>query len=126
MKKHLILIIILSTYFLYSCNFKIKDNQLENKSNLTYMYIYNNENDSSKSLPTDSLCLYNDSTYEQSLNLYKNTDSICKSIDGILFFSVFKLNNEKFAIIVDSASTKVFKFSSASKKTEPPSPPSPP
>ena len=89
---------------------------LKKNDNLTYMYIYDNENDSNIGVPSDSLCLYNDSTYEQSLNLYKNTDSICKTIHGFLFFTVFKLNNEKFAIISDSTTTKIYKFNSSEFK----------
>ncbi|MFZ4399426.1 MAG: hypothetical protein ACOYO1_05280 [Bacteroidales bacterium] len=106
--KYYTLFFAISIIMFNSCsNYNAKEGK---ENNLTYIYIYNSNLDSiSKSKPCDSLCVYNDSSYEKSLNLYKNTDSLCKLVEGFIYINIFRLYNEKYAILIDST-TKIYKF----------------
>jgi len=103
--------VILSFIFFTACHTLDTEKKLVksyNDSDITYLYIYRDDSISEKSKLVDSLMLLK-SGNEQSLVLYNGIDSICKTVDGFIYLNVFKINNEKFAIIVDSA-TKVYKF----------------
>ncbi|WP_338793246.1 hypothetical protein [Bernardetia sp. MNP-M8] len=73
---------------------------------LRYWYIYSNGNHKQ---PSDSLGWYR-SDYEKSLALYNDVDNLSKTVHNIgLHVSIFKLENEKFAFVIDST-TKIYKF----------------
>lgn len=78
--KHF-LIILFSLSILYCCKSK----------NISYMYIYDNKSESN--LPIDSLLVI-DSSFEKSLEYYKDKDSISKIIDGIVYFSILEIPTE--------------------------------
>lgn len=76
------------------------------EEHLRYWYIYSNGNHKE---PSDSLGWYR-SNYKKSLALYNNVDNISKTVHNIgLHLSIFKLENEKFALVIDST-TKIYKF----------------
>lgn len=72
--------------------------------NIRSIYIYDETNDS----PVDSLIVYDD--FEKSLELYERSESLEKEVKGLVYFSIFKLNGQKFSVIADTATVKVFKY----------------
>lgn len=74
---------------------------------LSYWYIYSNGNHKE---PSDSLGWY-DSNYEKSLALYNNVDNLSKTVHNIgLHLSIFKLENQKFALVADNSEVGIYKF----------------
>lgn len=91
---------------LFSCSKKSKKFQNEEKPSFLYIYDYEKEG------PVDSLAVF-DSSYEKSLDYYKSLDTLNKTVASLVTMSIFKLNNQKFAYIVDSSSVKIFKWNSS-------------
>lgn len=107
--KHLF--VIFNFILLTSCQSLVstkKNVKLFNDSDVTYMYIYKTDSISAESKVVDSLKLLK-TGYEKSLVLYSNIDSVSKTVDGFVCLNIFKLNNEKFAIIIDT-NIKVYKY----------------
>ena len=92
-------IVILTFFFLISC-------ASEKKMDILYLYIYNDNSANSK--PIDSFAVI-DSSFEKSLSFYKDFDSISKNIPQIVYFSIFTIHQDKFAILIDTT-TKVYKL----------------
>jgi len=79
---------------------------LSKDSSIVYRYIYDSE--SGSQLPVDSLKLI-ESNHESVLEFYKDQDSVVKMVDGYIYFSILKLKEEKFAVIIDSTA-RVYQF----------------
>lgn len=73
---------------------------------LTYIYIYDDINDK----PTDSLEAYANGSWEESLELYKDIDSLSKTITMTVYIGIFKLNKQRFAVITDTSGTAFYKY----------------
>ena len=85
----------------------IKNNSKKAISNQpVYLYIYNRQYINNK--PIDSLMIF-ESDYDRTLTLYAKYNSFFKIVDGVIGINIFKLNNQKFALIIDSI-THVYKF----------------
>lgn len=67
----------------------------------SYLYIYNSKNQITDSIPTV------DGTLESALPFYEDNDSISRMLDHTGYFSIFTINEEQFAVVIDS-STKVY------------------
>lgn len=74
--------------------------------NISYYYIYNDNWDKA----ADSIKLYNDLPFEKSLELYTDTDSLTQQVQSFIYLKIFKTDNQKFAIMADSAFTHLYKF----------------
>ncbi|MGX7666710.1 XAC2610-related protein [Flavobacterium pedocola] len=97
---------------LTACSSNDKNNAAKNKNqsdSILQLYIYNRESDDESNLPDDSLKIYS-SSFEKSLELYEEIDSLEKQVYDQVYFSIFQLNREKFSIIIDSSTVKAFKF----------------
>ncbi len=82
---------------------------MQNETNSTcdnVTYVYTRTNDNGQAIDSLKLCASN---YETTLDFYKNADSLSQSAPGIIYMSIFKSEDQKFAILVDST-TKVYKF----------------
>jgi hypothetical protein len=101
-------IIIIITVIFFSCNRTIERNEMINHSEkedrIAYFYYYGDTTNT----PTDSIKMYANN-FEKSLEFYKDYDSISKTNYLNFYFNVFKINNEKFAVLIDST-TKIYKF----------------
>jgi len=95
------LISILLSIICFGCS-QSKSNR---QSEISYLYIYEHLSD----IPSDSLLVHN-TNLEKSLEFYTDTESIEKQAQGLVYLSIFKLNNEKFSIIIDTLAVKVFEF----------------
>jgi hypothetical protein len=93
----------------------INDKTQKDIDNIIELYIYNYESDNELNMPIDSISVYS-SSYEKSLELYKEIDSLEKQVWGHVYFSIFKLKEKKFSVIIDSTTVKVFKFSNNNYK----------
>ncbi|WP_338769584.1 hypothetical protein WAF17_10155 [Bernardetia sp. ABR2-2B] len=77
------------------------------EEHLIYWYIYSNGDNKE---PSDSLGWYR-SDYEKSLALYNDVDNLSKTVHNIgLHVSIFKLENEKFALLADNSKIGIYKF----------------
>lgn len=91
---------------MFSCS---KNADIESEVNSScdkVSYLYTKKDESGK--PTDSLKLC-ESYYESTLDFYKNEDSLNQIVAGLIYITIFKIEGDKFAILVDST-TKVYKF----------------
>lgn len=105
--KNTFLIVGLSILLSY-CTKRNENKTLDIKEEvISGLYIYDSLSEDGK--PSDSLLLY-ESNFEKSLNLYLNTDSMSKTVSGLVHMSIFKHYNEKFALIVDSSNTTFYQF----------------
>lgn len=93
----ILLILLLSSCSKTKNSGKIATTEIQRDA-ITYWYIYSYEtNEKTDSLKTLA------SGFEQSLKLYtKESDTICKNVNNIVFFCVFNLYDSKFAIIMDT------------------------
>jgi len=66
--------------------------------------------------PIDSLMLYKNLPLEKSLELYTDVDTLNKTVDMMVHIGIFKVEKQKFAVVIDSASTTFFKFEKGSYK----------
>ena len=73
---------------------------------LIYWYIYSKDSKE----PSDSLGWY-ETNIEKSLALYNDVEQLSKTVHNIgLHLSIFKLENEKFAIVANSTEGNIYKF----------------
>lgn len=102
MKKHLLLVLVFSSLIAFSCR------QWSGTSGykIEYPYIYDNE----WTTPVDSIKLYAGVPFEKSLELYKDSDTLTKAVDFLIYLKLFKIRDQKFAILADSATTSCYKF----------------
>lgn len=84
-------------------------------ANLQYLYIYDRKDDTLYK-PVDSLKLYLDTPLESSLKLYTDTDTLNKTIEGLVHIGVFKVEGQKFAVITDTAATSFYKYDKGNYK----------
>ena len=77
---------------------------------ITYVYIYDYSKDKDDDKPVDSILVYRDLSFEKSLELYKNSDTLTKQADQYLYLSIFELQKERFAVIADSAAMTFYKY----------------
>ena len=54
--------------------------------------------------------LYKDLPIEKSLDLYADTDTLSKTVEGLVHIAVFKVEGQKFAVITDTAATTFYKY----------------
>jgi len=112
MHRYLLIMSVIITASLYSCKEvpsqgkAITTKQLTEKS---ISYIYTDHD--SKGNALDSLKVYsNDSLFEKSLELYKETDSLDKTVSMLVHIAIFKVEGQKFAVITDTTGTAFFQF----------------
>ena len=89
-------------------------NRAENDS-IIELYIYHDKLSDTSTQPDDSLKIYR-SSFEKSLELYKNIDALEKEVENQVYISIFKLLDKKFSIIIDSTAIKVFEFTNGHYK----------
>jgi hypothetical protein len=104
MKQTLLSSLIL--FCLFSCSENADEESIINSLCDKVSYRYTRVNESGK--PVDSLKLC-ESNYESTLDFYKSEDSLNQLVVGLVYISIFKIEGEKFAILVD-ITTKVYKF----------------
>jgi hypothetical protein len=75
-------------------------------NDVVYLYIP----DEDYTRVADSITLYRNRPFEKSLELYRDTDSLTQFLESNIYLSIFKLENEKFAVLADSAYTSFYKF----------------
>lgn len=103
MKKHiLLLVLIIGSVIVFSCHKKAVNSAYK----IEYPYIYDDE----WTTPVDSIKLYAGVPFEKSLKLYKDSDTLTKAIEGFVYLKLFKIRDQKFAILADSSSTSCYKF----------------
>jgi hypothetical protein len=103
MKKHvLLLFLIAGSVIVFSCN----KQALASVGKIEYPYIYNDD----WTKPIDSIKLYAGVPFEKSLELYKDSDTLTKSVDFLIYLKLFKIKGQKFAVLADSAYTSCYKF----------------
>lgn len=72
-------------------------------------YMYTDHDD--KGNPLDSLKVYaDDEPFEESLELYTDTDTLDKTILMMVHMGIFKVEGQRFAVITDTTGTSFFKF----------------
>ena len=62
----------------------------------------------SNATPPDSL-QFDYENFEHNLDIFRNVDSLDVSVSGMVHFFIFRIDRQKFAVLIDSA-TKVYKF----------------
>ncbi|MFN8437430.1 MAG: hypothetical protein U0V72_07265 [Cytophagales bacterium] len=97
---------LLILFCLLSCSNKTDRQSETNPSCEKVCYLYTRTNESGE--PTDSLKIC-ETNYETTLDFYKKEDSLSQAILGIIYINIFKIEGEKFAILIDTT-TKVYKF----------------
>lgn len=107
-------VLLLVVLFFASCHNSGKM-PLPNSRDLHYLYIYN-FNEDTLIKPVDSLKLYRDLPIEKSLELYTDTDTLNKTVDGLVHIGVFKVEGQKFAVITDTATTSFYKYDKGNYK----------
>lgn len=88
-----------------SCSDK-KESKKTIKKNIEYLYSYDPNSDSDTSV---GFFFMLNNSHEESLNLYADLDSFYRIIPEKVYYFIFELHNNKFAITVDST-TKIYKF----------------
>lgn len=103
-----VLLLLLVLFFTASCYNGSKTSMSKGRE-LQYPYIYGHKDDTLFK-PEDSLKLYLDLPFESSLKLYSDTDTLNKTVDGLVHIGIFKVENHKFAVITDTAATSFYKY----------------
>lgn len=109
MKNYLIALIIFTLFGFLCLSACSTSTSMQNETNSTcdkVTYVYTRTNDNGQAIDSLKLCTSN---YETTLDFYKNVDSLSQSASGIIYMSIFKIEDQKFAILVDYT-TKVYKF----------------
>lgn len=60
--------------------------------------------------PADSLKLYVEGPFEESLELYADTDTLEKTVPKTVHMCIFKVEGQKFAVITEKTGTYFYKF----------------
>lgn len=103
MKKHVVLLgLIIGSVIVFSCH----KQAVTSAYKIEYPYIYDDE----WTRPIDSIQLYAGVPFEKSLELYKDSDTLTKSVYDLVYLRLFKIRGQKFAILADSAYTSCYKF----------------
>lgn len=104
-KSKQVVLFALTLFILFSCSNRDKQNVPNSAYDRVY-FGYTKFNENGNAIDSLRVC---ESSYENTLDFYKELDSLNQTIPNILHISIFKIQNEKFAVVIDST-TKIYKF----------------